>query len=1066
VTFAWLIAFPRRDARKLAPSHDGRARRTERPARPKREHPGRPFAGYGPGQGETMKSLRSIATIAAAALLLAGVLSAQAPTAGRITGTIHDDQGSPLPGVSVEAKSPRLVGSAATVTDTNGVYRLLALPPGTYQITCTLSGFNPVVRNDIALGVEQALAVDIAMTPSAVSEEVIVIGESPLIDVKSSARASVMNAQTFSALPKGRSFDSLVTILPSVFNEKGLLDGISVDGASGAENMFYIDGTDTTNLVDGTRSQDVSFDFAEEIQFKASGYNAEYGGSVGGVINVITRSGGDVFHGEALGYYSGTALEGRQRDRLDFDFNDYTNARYYPYAEYAGVDNGRTLEFGFMLGGYILKDRLWFFGAFTPRLFERTRVMDFAIQGLDATNTWVRKETSWNGSLKLSSQPTKNLRVGASFVLNNFDFSGGAARDEADNQVFAATANAANNYDIFGFNYPNYSTSAYADMTLGNKGLLSVRGGYFFSNRNDPVAPLPAAPYYAFRLEQPAGYAYVTNTMFAEIPLELQHPAGWQSYPRSLVFGLDREVRSRLSFNSDFTYYFDLGGEHAVKTGIQFIRRAEDVQEPAQLPVVYLGWDQDLDAYGTNLGRGTYGYYAVRGNADSGPYGNSWKVSMDSWALYLQDSWTIGRKLTLNLGVRAESEYVPSYTTDPLFADFKKPINFPFSKKIAPRLGFVYDVRGDSSFKIFGSFGIFHDVMKLYMGANALGGFKWQSAYYTLDDWDYTKIGVDGYYPGTLLWTCDFRPPLFDSIDPDMKPFTQREISLGLEKKLMEDMSLTLRLVNKKVLWAVEDIGFPIEQYYYTNPGGEFINRMFEECREDGRLLPGTPDCPKAKRDYYAMNLSVDKRFSHSWQGGLSYTLSRLEGNYSGLASSDEDGRNSPNGERFFDMWHLSYDKQLNPIDGPLPTDRTHSFKAYGSYAFPFGLTFGLVANAYSGTPVTEEWNVDSEGYFPFNRGNLGRTPFIFFANAYLEYELKLGRAGLRFSLNIDNLFDVRTAQRIFSQKYRYNISPGDAALLAKDWMPDPDEPLDPRFGMAYSFMAPISGRLGVRFVF
>lgn len=1017
-----------------------------------------------------MKSLKWLCVFAVAALLLAGVLSAQAPTAGRITGTVQDDQGNPLPGVSVEAKSPRLVGTAASLTDANGVYRLLALSPGTYKITFSLQGFTPVVREGIVLGVEQSLVVDIEMAMGAVQEEIVVIGKSPLIDVKSVARGSVMNAQTFAGLPKGRSFDSLVTIMPSVFNEKGLLDGISVDGASGAENVFYVDGVDTSNLVDGTRSQDVSFDFAEEVQFKASGYNAEYGGSVGGVLNVITRSGGNDFHGEVIGYLSGTALEGRQRDRLDFDFNDYTQARYYSYDEYAGRDKGNTLEAGFLLGGYLVKDKFWFFGAFTPRLFSRTRTMDLAIQDLNATNVWDRKEQSWNASVKLTAQPTKGLRTGASFVMNYFKFTGGAARDESDGEVFAATANPTNDYNVFGFSYPNYSGSVYADLTLSNSALLSVRAGYFYSNRNDPVAPLPDTPFYAFRLEQPAGYARVTNTMFPEIPLELQHPAGWQNFPRANVLGLEKEIRTRLSFNTDFTYYLNFAGEHAFKAGAQFIRRAEDVQEPAQRPVVYLGWDQDLDAYGTNYGRGTYGYYAVRGNDDTGPYGSSWEVGMNSWAIYLQDSWTIGRKLTLNLGVRTESEFVPSYTTDPLFADVTRPINFPFSKKLAPRLGFVYDIYGDSSFKVFGSFGIFHDVMKLYMGANALGGFKWRSAYYTLDDWDYTQIGVDGYFPGTLLWTHDFRPPVFDSIDPNMKPFTQREISFGFEKKLMEDTSLSLRLVNKKVLWAIEDCGVILpegEFYYYANPGGEFMAQKYEESRQAGILLPGTPDMPKAKRDYYAMNLSVDKRFSHNWQGGLSYTLSRLEGNYSGLASSDEEGRNSPNGERFFDMWHLAFDKALNPIDGPLPTDRPHAFKAYGSYAFPFGLTFGLVANAYSGTPVTEEWVVDSDGYYPFNRGNLGRTPFIFFANAYLEYGIQLGGSkGLKFSLNIDNLFNARTAQRIFATRYRYNISPGDAALLSGDWEPDPDEVLDPRFGMGFNFLPPISGRIGVRFVF
>jgi len=1014
-----------------------------------------------------MKALRSLGLALVAVLLLAGVLSAQAPTAGRIIGTILDDQGGPLPGVSVEAKGPRLVGTAATVSDANGTYRLLALPPGTYTVSFTLQGFTPIVRDDIVLGVEQALNVDARLKPVAIEEEVLVIGQAPLIDVKSQARGQVLTAQTFDALPKGRSFDSLVTILAGVQSENDLLAGISVDGASGAENVFYVDGTDTSDVVKGTRKQDVVFDFAEEVQFKASGYNAEYGGSVGGVVNVITRSGGNSFHGEVVGYYSGTALEGQRRERLYFDLADDTQARYYPYDQYVGKDTESSFEGGAMLGGYFVKDRLWFFGAFTPRFFNRTRAMDMTTWGSPVVNTYDRTEQSWNASFKLSGQPFGNLRTGASVVLNVFKYRGGSSPTTfPSDQTYAATANAATDYNELGYSYPNFSASAYADWTLSNKALLSVRGGYFFSNQNDPVAPVPSTPFYAFELEQPGGYADVTNTMFPEIPADLQHPAGWRSFPRDLVMSLDRRVASRLGLNTDFSYYLSLGGEHAFKAGVQFVRRHENVMDGAQQPIVYLGWNQDCVAYGTNYGRGDYGYYAVRGFDAAGPYGESYDVNMNSWALYLQDSWTIGRRLTLNVGLRTESEYLPSYTTEPAYAGMK-PIKFGFADKFSPRLGFAYDVFGDSSLKIYGSYGIFQDVMKLGMGANALGGLKWKSAYYTLDDWDYTQIGVNGNFPGTPLNVIDFRPPVFESIDPDMKPFTQREISLGFEKKMTEDAYLSMRLVNKKVLWAIEDIGVPIEEYYTGNPGSEWINEMWAERIADGTILPGTPTYPKAKRDYYAMNLSLEKRFSHGWQGGISYTLSRLAGNYSGLASSDEDGRNDPNTERFFDMWHLLYDKALNPIDGPLSSDRPHSVKAYGSVALPFGLTLGLVANAYSGTPVTEEWNVDSEGYFPFNRGNLGRTPFIFFANLYAEYEVKLGaRTGLRFNINIDNLFNARTAQRIYSMKYRYNLSPGDAVLITGDWDAPADAVLDPRFGMPYSFMAPISGRVGVRFVF
>ena len=1015
-----------------------------------------------------MKALKSFVAASVAVLLLAGVLSAQAPTAGRILGIIVDDQGGPLPGVSIEAKGPRLVGSAATVSDTNGTYRLLALPPGTYTITFTLQGFTPIVRNDVVLGVEQALALDIKMTPATIEEEVVVTGQVPLIDVKSQARGQIITAKSFEALPKGRSFDSLVTIVAGVQSENDLLAGISVDGASGAENVFYVDGTDTSDVVTGSRKQDVVFDFAEEVQVKASGYNAEYGGSLGGVINVITRSGGNTFHGELVGYYSGTGLEGKRRDRLFLDQEDETQARYYSYDAYVGKDKESSIEAGFMLGGYIKKDKLWFFTAFTPRYFTRNRAMDMTYWGGSTVNAYDRVEQSYNGSFKLSGQPSGRLRVGGSVVMNFFKYRGGSdpTTYPAD-QTYAASANEATDYNPLGYSYPNFSASAYADWTMSNSALFSVRGGYFFSNQNNPVSPVSATPFYAFELEQPGGYIDVTNTMFSEIPADLQHPAGWRSFPRDNVMSLDKRIAARASVNTDFTYYLSLGGEHAFKAGVQFMRRHENVNDGAQQPIVYLGWNEDCWAYGTNYGRGQYGYYAVRGFDAAGPYGSNYNVNMNSWAFYLQDSWTIANRLTLNVGVRTESEVLPSYTTDPAYADYPTPIQFSFSDKLAPRLGFAYDVFGDSSLKIFGSYGIFQDVMKLSMGANALGGFKWKSSYYTLDDWDFTQIGVNGNFPGTLLNVVDFRPVVFDAIDPDMKPFSQQEISLGAEKRLSEDAYVSMRLVNKKVLWAIEDIGVPIEEYYTGNPGSDWIKEKWEERIADGTLLPGTPTYPKAKRDYYAMNLSFEKRFSHNWQGGLSYTLSRLEGNYSGLASSDEDGRNSPNTERFFDMWHLLYDKALNPIDGALASDRTHSIKAYGSYVLPFGLTLGLVANAYSGTPVTEEWNVDSEGYFPYNRGNLGRTPFIFLTNLYVEYMVKLGaKSSLRFNLNIDNLFDANTATRIYSQRYQDNISPGDAVLLTGDWMPPADATLDPRFGMAYSFMAPISGRVGVRLSF
>jgi len=126
-----------------------------------------------------------------------------------------------------------------------------------------------------------------------------------------------------------RNFDSLVTTDPGLSNEY-LLGGTSVDGASGLENMYYVDGTDITDLTYGRSAQSVNFDFVDEVQVRASGYQAEFGGSLGGVISVITRSGGNQFSGELVGYYSGYKLRDQYRDTLSLKIDDTSKAVYYP----------------------------------------------------------------------------------------------------------------------------------------------------------------------------------------------------------------------------------------------------------------------------------------------------------------------------------------------------------------------------------------------------------------------------------------------------------------------------------------------------------------------------------------------------------------------------------------------------------------------------------------------------------------------------------------------------------------------------------------------------------------
>ena len=228
------------------------------------------------------------------------------------------------------------------------------------------------------------------------------------------------------------------------------------------------------------------------------------------------------------------------------------------------------------------------------------------------------------------------------------------------------------------------------------------------------------------------------------------------------------------------------------------------------------------------------------------------------------------------------------------------------------------------------------------------------------------------------------------------------------------------------------------------------------------------------------MNIALEKRFSNNWQGGFNYTLSRVAGNYSGLASTDEIGydeagvaRLGTNVQLYYDDWFLAYDGKGKVLDGPLPQDRTHYFKAYGTYAFPFGLTVGVVAYGRSGLPVTTKLLMNNRWMLVENRGDLGRLPFTFWGDLYLDYTFKLGdkyRASV--NLQINNVTNTKTIQ---SKIYVPNLDgiyaddseilDGTLANTYKTMIEDADD-VNTAFGKWETRFSPWSARLGLKFSF
>lgn len=1020
-------------------------------------------------------------------LLAGGTAIAQINPEGKITGKVTDDQGNPLPGVTVEATSPKLVGKAATVTDATGTFRLLALPSGTYELVFTLPGFKTLVRRDIILQLSQTIVVNVTMEPAAIEEQVTVVGQSPLIDVKSTVKGTTMTKETFLSLPRGRNFESLITTVPGVSSE-GIAGGISVDGASGAENMWYVDGTNVTEIHVGTRAQNVVLELVDELKVTASGYNAEFGGSMGGVVNVVTRSGGNTFHGDVIGFYENNKLwmQGKARDYLRLDPYDPTTQHYeYVNDDDLFFDGGKArdkyyrMEGVFSLGGYIIKDRLWFFGSYNPIYSQTNALRDFNQRTGPFYNfiQWYRYD---NASIKLTAAPMTGLRLSASYVNNFYRYKGSIPS-------INGTGNPATPYYQDGYDYPNFSAAFTADYSGKNNLLVSLRAGWHRQDiGNQGILPPPGPTYYfsyANTIYQ-ADYEAIGRT-------DLVHYAGWANAATWL--NLKRELREKVSSNLDATYYMNLAGEHAWKAGVQFIWLHENYDYTPNAPRINLYWNRS-----SSFGRGTYGYYIIRHGYMSYPYGWSWNIHSNNWALYLQDSWTIGNRLTLNFGVRTEYEYIPSF--DPTYNI--TPVKFDFADKLAPRLGLVYDVFGDSSLKLFGSFGIYYDVMKLYMAEGAFGGFKWKNSYFALNNLDWTLIAANFINTGNFedladqapggneyLGTIDFRYPSFDAVDPDMKPVSQMEISFGAEKKIFEDLSFSARAVYKHLIRTIEDIGAYeeispgnfAEVYMFANPGYGWARPQ----SQGGRLSDAYWPMPKAKRDYYGLNLALEKRFSNNWQGGINYTLSRVQGNYGGLASSDEGGRVSPNVERYFDYWFMPFKADGSELGGPLPHDRTHYIKAYGSYVFPFGLTVGVTAYARSGYPLSTRINLCNAYMWPNGYGDLGRLPWNVWADVYVEYTLRFaGKYGVGINLQVNNITNTKSITgKIFDlnrvgSRY-YTTYPGttiyyeDAMLdgtFVNNWYEwfTQDTAVDPHpaFGWWSSRFGTWSMRLGFKFTF
>lgn len=998
-------------------------------------------------------------TVAMSLILCLSAMAFGQRTTGNIEGTITDTNGAVVPGVTVTIKSTGTTAgyNGTTTTDSNGYFLFAQIPVGTYEVSTQKSGFQST-RGNVTVSLDRNATFNQTITAGAETTIVDVrIDTNTTIDLGDTKIDTSINRDIIDNLPSGESFASLLKVAPNVRPE-GLAGGFQIDGASGAENVFVIDGQEVTNFRTGqlNTNNNLPFNIVQEVQIKTTGYEAEYGGATGGVIQAVTIGGNDNWRGAFGTSFRPGKLQGNPRGILTAYNaagvgNLPGNFTYFRPNRDGGTDFFPVAS----MSGPIVKGKLWFSLAYSPQFFNTVRTIDYYSNSVTGNsnanpngqfinNTIQYKQTlrQENYFARIDAQPTSRLRIFGTFIYNPLIQQGVLP---ASNEGLSGAPQSVN----FGGSIGTLTGASLLEQQGGRQNANNVNGQATYQLNNNWILNFRAGRSFLNEKLNSYGLPRTTRYICSQVTGASATPAltgcnqGFQNIASN--FQNNYDVSTRTTFDADASVVgVNFGGRHNFKFGYQMNRLFNTVDQGYKnLGVIQLFYGRLINTLGVPnapsgpiCGANNQPAGCVLGSGLMTRFGTVGEASSDSQALFIQDSWQINNRLTLNLGVRVEKEVVPSFGD----AATTEAIEFNWGDKVSPRLGFALDLFGDGKTKVFASYGWFYDRFKYELPRGSFGGDFFRRDFFEILPsrgvlfTSYTLANILGNNPDPIGGTCpivggtgysvcqfDFRvatnligADIFETgaIDPNIKAARQSEYTIGFERQLAANFLLSARYTHKQIDRAIEDVGVfnaqGSEAYIIGNPG---LGLVCEISRQSN--LP----CAKAQRDYDAVEVRVDRRATN-YGFNASYTWSRLFGNYSGLASSDEAGRSSPNVNRFFDLPPLGFTADGRPDNGKLATDRPHVFKAYGYYSFDWWgnptnrTTVSAFTTVQSGTPLTTIYNLYSLGTTILNgRGDLGRTEMFTETDFSVNHRYKFGRDN-RFTLesfvDIRNLFNER----------------------------------------------------------
>ena len=947
--------------------------------------------------------LQKFLTIGLIALLACGG-TAYAALTGVLAGTATDVDGNPIPGVTVTVTGPNLPGARVDTTSENGMYRMPELTPGLYEVKAELMGMKTVEKTNVKVSLNSTTRINFTMEMTPFEETVVVVGKAQVLDVKSTTMKSTIERTVTERLPGSDSFQE-------AFGMAGGINGggnVRVHGSSKQDNVYMFDGFDATDPVTGTFGANLNADAIEETEVQTGGFTAEYGRAMGGIVNVVTKSGGNEFHGIF---------------RLKYNNASWHSPFKHPQAEsdYKYWEPTVTIE------GPILKDKLWFMVTYNYNKRDDT----------------VKVLENYNSDFEKNE--LRAVDASREFILPYGKLTYQA--NQSHKLVFAYSGEDATIYgDV---DNPNSMTWETVNVQEQGGPLYSLEWTWLYSSNLYFVSR--AAVQYGVLDNKP---------MFDGSKPQFRDNYWETSYNGSL----SSQENDRNSYQYEIVgNYFveDLAGSHDFKSGIQYIK--SEVKKNSSYPG---GAQYTIDSKDTTDATRT----RALGYDPDNPYAHSESLG-DYYSFFIQDDWSIRDNMTLNIGLRYElvnyetshggevpawswgqwnhDDYISGTRIDENGFErsvYRNTTPCGFDDMLAPRIGFNWDINGDGKMVARAYYGRFYNPYNLQlvdMFQPFEANLNKEDQRYTGPAWtDSNNDGVPDnpeFYDDANWQTYSTDSPSIENLmDPDLKSEYTDEYSFGIEREIIDNLSIGFSYTHRETNDMIEDCGLFIDEngnIVWTYLGGVNDARTGidpaknydprEEVDYTNHIYWIT-NAEDNKREYDGLEINAKARMKH-FDLQASYTWSEV----TGATTESQPGSGISQFSGYYDTYAFSHGLQ-----GKLPWNSTNYLKINASYhneftdwyEFSFGVSmFERTGYSYSKLSVppktfdpddpSNDYNDRSTwtgkppyatwaGYLPEGRGTY-EYPEVINWDISLQNTFKFGKFGaLTAIFDVTNLFD------------------------------------------------------------